>query len=92
MSNQTGIEPNSELYQNLSSSFFNKLPVDGTRNNTKWVKILPQSGVTDDTKEFKFEFTNYDLPHVWDISRTLVSVRLQIVKQGTTELPNKDST
>lgn len=86
--NAIQIEPNTTGAANLTSSFFHRQPVDGTKFQVRWQRVLPSTGFKEQTETVVFDFPALDFPYSYEISDLLLSVKFNILKSDDT-LPAK---
>jgi hypothetical protein len=85
------VQPKTEFSQNYVKGFFNILPCDGTKSNTEYYRVLPATGFKGDTTSINFIVPEVEPPFCYDLAKTLIQVKIKIVKVTDELLPARSA-
>lgn len=86
-------EPNTLPAANIVEGFFQKIPIDKTRNRFRFENILPTTALQSNSKSSKggaisFKISAKDVPYSYDLSKIYIDVKFKILRTQTLTLPD----
>lgn len=77
--------------QHIIDDYFTDLPTDFRYTSVEYREFGPQTGVSKDSQELTFILSSLVAPYCYQLSDTLMRVKVQIVKKGTSTLPDANA-